>query len=130
MLLRQVEVLLAVLQEGSFTLAADRMEMTQPAVSHAVATLEKNLSLRLLQRGRTGVQLTPDGQRLLPHFQKLARTAEHLREEAARGPDTLSGKVRIGSFPSTSIHVLPHVIRAMAEQYPRVEVLIFEGLPD
>lgn len=130
MLLRQAEILLYVLQERSFTLAAERLDLTQPAVSHAVASLERHLNLRLLHRARTGVQLTPDGERLLPYVQQLARAAERLREEAARPPHTVSGKVRIGSFPSTSIHILPRVIRTLARQHPQVDVLIFEGVPD
>ncbi|MBR2596815.1 MAG: LysR family transcriptional regulator, partial [Solobacterium sp.] len=55
-----------ILQTGSFSRAADELGYTQSAMSQAIASLEEELGIRLLQRGRSGVRLTPDGEELYP----------------------------------------------------------------
>lgn len=61
--------LLKVIEVGSFTKAADLLGYTQPALSQMIASLEKELSIKILYRSRYGIRLTPEGERLYPSYQ-------------------------------------------------------------
>ncbi|WP_169743911.1 LysR family transcriptional regulator [Deinococcus misasensis] len=127
MLLSQVQVFLMVLETGSFTEAAFRLNVAQSSVSHSLSKLEKQLGVKLLQRDRSGVRLTPQGEALLPYFRSIAHGVAQLQLAARQQQGEVSGKVKIGSFPSTSCRILPRAISALKQQHPQVEVLIFEG---
>src|SRR5215467_13569030 len=79
----QLESFVAVAETGSFTEAAYAIDLTQSAVSHALAALESELGVTLLERNHTGVvALTTVGQRLLPHVRALLAEAETIQQEA------------------------------------------------
>jgi len=68
--------LLKIIEAGSFTKAAELLGYTQPALSQMIASLERELSVKLLYRSRYGVQLTPEGERLLPSIQSTVTQYE------------------------------------------------------
>ena len=125
--LAKYEALLAVVELGSLTKAAERLGCTQSAVSHSIDSLEKELGFPLLKRGRAGVRLTAEGERLLPAARGLLNSAEQLDQVAAaiRGLDT--GTVRIGAFTSVAVHWLPGVLKEFQNDYPRVDFRLFNG---
>ena len=125
--LAQVQAFAAVIDAGSFTLASEQLGMTQSAVSHAVAALEKELQVSLLERDRNGILLTDIGQRVLLHAQAMLVSADHIRQETSAALGLQTGKVRLGSFPSVSAHVLPGLLRQFKQRYPGIEVVLFEG---
>ena len=127
MLLSQVQAFLMVLDTGSFTEAAFRLNVAQSSVSHSLSRLEKSLGVRLLDRDRTGVRLTQQGERLLPYFRSIASGVSQLQQEAQKQQQEISGKVKIGSFPSTSSRILPRTISELKQLHPAVKVSIFEG---
>ena len=93
---------LKVVEVGSFTRAAEILGYTQPAMSQMVASLENELSIKLLYRSRYGVRLTPEGERLLPAIQSSVAQFQSMQNIAGeiRGLD--SGVVRIGTISSIS----------------------------
>ena len=109
--LSRYETLAAVVEQGSLTLAARQMGVTQSAVSHTIDCLEKELGFPVLKRRRAGVRLTDEGERLMPAVRALLSSAEQLGQTAAsiRGLDT--GLVRIGAFTSVAVHWLPAVLK-------------------
>jgi DNA-binding transcriptional LysR family regulator len=127
MTLAQLQVLVAVIQAGTFTGAAERLNMTQSAASHALAGLETELGVTLMERDRGGVTLTEIGKKVLFHAQEILSHAESIRQEtsAARGLEI--GKVRIGTFPSVSARLLPGILRAFNQNFPGIDVVLFEG---
>ncbi|MDD7656758.1 MAG: LysR family transcriptional regulator, partial [Veillonellaceae bacterium] len=82
--------LLKVIQVGSFTKAADLLGYTQPALSQMIASLEKELSIKILYRSRYGIQLTPEGERLYPAIQESVLQYEAMQRQAdeIRGLDS------------------------------------------
>src|SRR5512142_2235823 len=93
-------------QAGSFSAAALSLGYTQSAVSRQVAALEKAVGLRLFDRGRQGVTLTPGGARLLTSaIRALDEIDSALRE--LDGEQTAVGPVRLGAFPTAVIGLLP-----------------------
>ena len=118
---------LKVVEVGSFTKAAEILGYTQPAMSQMVASLENELSIKLLYRSRYGVRLTPEGERLLPAIQSSVAQFQSMQNIAGeiRGLD--SGVVRIGTISSISCHWLPPVIRQFWEKYPNVQLIVHQG---
>ena len=118
---------LKVVEVGSFTRAAEILGYTQPAMSQMVASLENELSIKLLYRSRYGVRLTPEGERLLPAIQSSVAQFQSMQNIAGeiRGLD--SGVVRIGTISSISCHWLPPVIRQFWEKYPNVQLIVHQG---
>ena len=96
-----------ILQTGSFSRAADELGYTQPAMSQAIASLEEELGIRLLQRGRSGVRLTPDGEELYPYIEQLIYRYDAMREKAGEISGLGSGLIRIGTLSSISVNWLP-----------------------
>ena len=127
MKLDKYQVLSAVVEQRSLTLAASALGCTQSAVSHSLDTLERELGFPLLKRGRAGVTLTNEGEQLLPAVRELLRSREQLDQTAAaiRGLDT--GLVRIGAFTSVAVHWLPGVLKEFQTDFPRVDFRLFNG---
>ncbi|PSN19420.1 LysR family transcriptional regulator [filamentous cyanobacterium CCP5] len=126
MKLSQLRILVAVAEHGSFSEAALELEMSQSAVSHAIATLEEHLGVVLLSRGRHGAQLTPVGQRIVSHAQVIGQRSEAIVKEAELAKGLEGGQVRIAAFRSISTHLLPRVIAQFHERYPAVAVSLAE----
>ena len=127
MTLDKYQTLMSVVDCGSLTRAAAELGVTQSAVSHSLDSLEKELGFPILKRGRGGVKLTADGEKLMPSVRALLASAEQLKQTAAsiRGLDT--GTVRIGAFTSVAVHWLPGVLKEFQADYPKVEFRLFNG---
>ena len=121
------QALVTAVEEGSLTIAAEKLGCTQSAVSHSIAGLEEELGFALITRNRSGVRLTPEGERLMPSVRNLLSSAEQLRQTASsiRGLD--SGTVRIGSFTSVAVHWLPAILKHFQQDYPKVEIKLLNG---
>lgn len=119
--------LLKVIEIGSFTKAAELLGYTQPALSQMVASLEKELSIKILYRSRYGIRLTPEGERLYPSIQNSVLQYEAMRRTAdeIRGLD--SGIVRIGTVSSVSCHWLPGIIRTFWQKHPNIQIVLHQG---
>jgi DNA-binding transcriptional LysR family regulator len=126
MKLSQLRILVAVADQGSFSDAALHLEMSQSAVSHAIAALENSLGVILFVRGRHGANLTPLGKEIADHAREMVRRGDAIAKaaEAARG--LKSGQVRIASFRSTATHVLPTVIAQFHQQHPAITINLSE----
>ncbi|MEB4784232.1 LysR family transcriptional regulator [Paenibacillus sp. JJ1683] len=121
------KVFLSVIEAGSFTKAGELLNLTQSAISHAVSALEQELGLTLLIRGRSGIQLTSNGERLMKHFREIIQMNEKLYQEVALIKGLETGTVKIGTFSSVSIHWLPGIIQKFNEQFPLIELKLLDG---
>jgi len=122
--LRDLHILLAVVQCGSMAKAARQLGVSQPAVSEAISGLEHALNVRLLDRGRRGVELTVYGDALL----KSGRAAFHELRQGIKQIELLSdptaGDLRIACPESISSGILGPIIKQMSERYPRVRLFV------
>ena len=127
MKLSRFETLMTVVEQESLTRASQVLGCTQSAVSHSIEALEQELGFAVLKRGRAGVKLTAEGERLLPAVRGLLNSAEQLEQVAAsiRGLD--SGTVRIGAFTSVAVHWLPGVLKEFQADYPKVDFRLLNG---
>jgi DNA-binding transcriptional LysR family regulator len=120
--IRQLESFRSVVREGSFTAAAKRLHMTQPAVSLHIKALEEELGARLLERDARGVRLTPAGTALLAATDTaLASLAEGVRRiEEIRAPER--GTVVLACGDTVALHLLPPVLTAFRRAHAQAEV--------
>jgi DNA-binding transcriptional LysR family regulator len=127
---RRMLTLHAVARHRSFSRAAEELSLTQSAVSQQVSALERQLGVRLLERGRGGVRPTVAGEALLAHAQaladRLALAALQLAELAAESRRSL----RIGAFGSALATVVPRAAAGLLARHPDVEVRLSEGRLD
>jgi DNA-binding transcriptional LysR family regulator len=112
---------------GSFSRAGEALSLTQPAVSQQVSALERQLGVRLLERGPGGPTPTEAGALLLAHADaladRLAQADAQVAELSAAERETL----RIGGFPSALASVIPRAIARLRERRPHVQVEAEEG---
>ncbi|MFB9691042.1 LysR family transcriptional regulator [Amycolatopsis plumensis] len=124
--LQQLRAFVAVVDTGGFTLASDEIGLTQSAISHAVAALEREIGTALISRGREGVRLTGPGERVLVHARTALRQVELIEEEAAAIRGLRRGRLRVGGFPS-ACQLLPPLIAELRRIHPGIEVALWEG---
>ena len=116
-----------IITEGSFTKAADKLNMTQSAVSHAVNSLEKMIGFPIFNRLKTGIQLTQEGSKLLPYIEQMVFTEDRFHNEVNIINAVEVGTLRMGSFASASSRILPEIIRAFNESYPGIAIELYDG---
>lgn len=124
--LSQLRALVAIADTGSFSEAALQMDLSQSAVSHAIATLEDELGVILLSRSRHGAVLTPVGQQITEEARLVLQSLQNLCHQADLAKGLQSGEVRLAAFRSVATHILPEVIRQFREQYPHIPIAIDE----
>ncbi|CAH0317149.1 LysR family transcriptional regulator [Pseudomonas mediterranea] len=130
MTLTQLEIFSLVAELRGFTAAATRLGISQSAVSHAIKSLEQELGVELLRRHQSVVELSDIGQQLLLRARAMLGLANTLRQEAADARGMRRGTLRIGSFgPTSSMKLLPTILRRYRALHPGIEVHIDEG-PD
>ena len=127
MALDKYQTLMSVVDCGSLTRAAAELGVTQSAVSHSLDSLEKELGFTVIRRSRAGVQLTSEGERLLPAVRGLLAAAEQLNQTASSIRGLESGTVRIGAFTSVAVHWLPPVLKEFQQDYPKVDFKLLNG---
>ncbi|WP_419902703.1 LysR family transcriptional regulator [Kiloniella sp.] len=126
----QLEILVALADARGFTLAAQRLGITQSAVSHAIKSLETEFGTELVVRRHVQVDFTEIGIRLLSRAREILGLSETMRQEAASFRGLKMGSVRVASFgPSSSLHLLPNILAEFRKAYPEIDVYVEEG-PD
>lgn len=121
------EIFLKVCETGSFSKAAEALSYTQSGISQMMAGFEEELGVQLFARAKKGVTLTDNGRMLMPYIQEMANQKDKLRQAAFNINHKIEGKLRIGSFSSVTALWMPDVIHFFNENYPQVEVQIFDG---
>lgn len=125
---RVYRVLEKVLEERSFTNAANALNLTPSAVSHMVAKLEDRCGFPLLFRNKTGIGLTKEGERLVPVLLEALRAEEKVEAEIQSINRQRGNGLHIGTLESIFSNWLPEVVVAFKNKYPDVEINITEGI--
>jgi DNA-binding transcriptional LysR family regulator len=120
--LRDLHILLSVVQHGSMAKAAAQLSVSQPAISDAIATLETALGVRVLDRSRKGVEPTSYGVLLLKYGQMAIDDLRQGVKEIEFLADPTAGELRIGCPDSVANGPLVPIIQFLGERYPRVRV--------
>ena len=124
----QLEIFALIAELKSFTATAEKLGISQSAVSHALKSLEQQWGINLISRSQSDIELTTTGQQLLTHVKELLSISDTLEKEVAAIHGLNEGTLRIGSFgASSSIYLLPEILETFRQSYPKIEIYIDEG---
>lgn len=126
---KKLEALAMAVRMGSFTRAAETLGYTQSGLTHMMNSLETELGLTLLLRGKSGVRLSPAGQELLPELRSLADAADALDQAAEQLRQRNCSTLRLGAYSSIARHWVPQIMAEYRKVCPDTQVsLIMDGL--
>jgi DNA-binding transcriptional LysR family regulator len=120
---RQLRQFLAVVELKSFTAAAEKLHMTQPALTRSVQQIEERFGVKLIERGSKSFELTPFGHMLAERARLIEQEFAHIDSEMAALKSGETGTLRIGTGVS-AIGYLPDALAAFREQRPNVTVRV------
>lgn len=125
---RRLLEFLAVVRHGSFSAAAAARNMSQPALSQAIALLEREIGETVVERGRHGARPNRLGRSLVHHAEALEALLLRARRETDLMARGLVGALAIGITPITSVGLVPKVVARLLAETPDISVSIVEGL--
>ncbi|MFC6638926.1 LysR family transcriptional regulator [Sulfitobacter sediminilitoris] len=117
----QIRTFLWVARLGGFRKAAERLHLSQPAVSTRIANLEDELRVPLFERGPGDLVLTKHGTLLLSYAEQMLFVEEEIKQRVAN-PSEAEGLFRVGASETIAQSWLPDFLKAFSQQYPRVNV--------
>lgn len=116
----QLKSFVAVAELSSFSEAADKLFLTQPAISKRIAALEEQLHCKLFNRIGRNISLTQEGMRLLPRAREILFTVEQTEREIREGSESISGDLNIMTSHHVGLHRLPPLLKSFVNRYPEV----------
>jgi DNA-binding transcriptional LysR family regulator len=125
----RLAALVAVAEAGSITRAAERLGYTPPALSQQLAKLEREAGTALLVRHHRGARLTDAGEVLVVRARRVLDELERARHELARLAGLSGGTLRLGTFQTAGMHLLPPVLSAFRRAHPDVRLTVANHEP-
>lgn len=125
--MNRYDVILKVIEKGSFTEAAAELGYSQSAVSQTIHSLEEEFHTTLIHRGHDGISLTKDGQAYFPYMQAVVKAEQNLIDKKKEMAGLVDENIRIGTITSVSRNLLPTLIQKFHEQYPQVHFALRQG---
>src|SRR4051794_4349873 len=126
--IRQMRYFEALAATGHFGKAARLVNISQPALSAQIADMERILDLKLVERGRSGAFLTPEGQDLLPDIRGILESVDRLQARVQAGQGLLRGRLRLGIIPTVAPYLVPELIPQIRALYPDLNIELKESL--
>jgi DNA-binding transcriptional LysR family regulator len=127
--LRDLRILMTVVECGTMGKAAERLAISQPVVSKAIADIEHALGVRLLDRSQRGIEPTPYGRALIKRCTAIFDEMRQSIEEIEYLSDPTVGEVRIGATDPINAAIVAPVIDRLSRQYPRITFHVVSGVP-
>ncbi|MDO8351779.1 MAG: hydrogen peroxide-inducible genes activator [Gallionella sp.] len=128
MTLNELRYIVAVAQELNFRRAAEKAYISQPALSLAIQKLEQELAVRIFERGKSSISVTPVGHAIIEQAQRVLEEAERIREIALQGQNQLDTPLRIGVIHSVGPYLLPDLIPALKSLTPHMPLEVEENI--
>ena len=126
--LDQLRAFVEVVERGSFTRAANELNLSQPAVTHQVHELERRFKAPLVERLGKRVYLTQAGEKLLEHARHLLEDDARAHADMRRFGDGSLGRVRVGTSMTLLMYALPPILRQLKTDHPQLEISLKVGL--
>ncbi len=128
--LRQLQYLVAVAETKGFHRAAELCHVSQPTLSAQVQHIEAALGVRVFERTRRGVVVTPVGEEVLVHARRVLAQVQELVAAASRARDPLHGTLRVGVIPTIAPYLLPHILPAFGRAFPHLRMVLREEMTE
>lgn len=127
MTLSQIEIFVELAKEKNFSRTAEKLGITQSAVSHAIKKLEQDLGVYLVSRERKNFQFTEMGANLLIYCREIQQQVRNIKLEVKAQKLGTKGSIRLGTVWSVAHTILPKLLNAYKRKHPTVDILVFEG---
>lgn len=114
---------------GTMAATAESLHLTPSAVSQQISQLEREAEVALIERRGRGVVLTPAGERLVGHVERIMVVLDEARSELAQMRSEIAGELRVAAFPSIAVAVVAETVRGLRSAYPKLEVVVVELEP-
>ena len=128
MTLAELQYVIAVAQERHFGRAAERVFVTQPALSLAIKKLEEELGTTIFERRPNRIEMTALGEQIVQQAQRVLDEAEHIKVLAAQGKDQLNGQLRLGVIATVGPYILPDLVPLLHARAPKMPLELEETL--
>jgi LysR family hydrogen peroxide-inducible transcriptional activator len=126
--LNELRYVVALAEEGHFGRAAARCHVSQPTLSAQLKKLERGLGVRLFERTNRRVAATPAGEEIVAQARRVLEEADKIGELAGRHEGPLCGPLRLGLIPTVGPYLLPPLVPALHEGFPRLQLVLREDL--
>ena len=126
--LRQLRYFKAVVTQGSFSEAANRLGRTQQAISKSIAQLEESIGVPLLDRGARTVRPTAVGRLLLQHAETIELQIDSFTEQITSLRQSSAGKVKIGTGPTAATNLLPSALLQLNQKQSQIAIEVYAGI--
>lgn len=130
MTLVQLEYIVAIDTYRSFGVAAEKCFITQPTMSMQVHKLEEDLGVKLFDRSKQPVVPTEIGEEIIEQARQILKESYKIKELISNRKAGIEGELRIGVIPTMAPYLMPKVISAFMEKYPKVQLIIWEYMTD
>ena len=128
--IRVLRYFLTVVREESITKASEVLHITQPTLSRQLAQMEEEIGVKLFDRGTRKIKLTNEGILLRRRAEEILQLVDKTEKELAEQEEQVEGKISIGCGEIASVQLLPELIDAFRQKYPRVTFDIFTATAD
>ncbi|WP_052352746.1 selenium metabolism-associated LysR family transcriptional regulator [Neobacillus dielmonensis] len=122
--LNKLDAFILVVEKGSFSESAAALHSSQPAISLKIKSLEEDLGFELLDRGASGIHLTPAGALVYQAAKEMIKTWRRLEDDLVGFQDTLTGNLTIGASTIPGTYLVPAMIKRFRDRFPKVDVSI------
>ena len=122
--LQQMEILIALVETGSFTRASGKLFLSQPSLTKQIQNLEESVGSRLVNRGSAGISLTPEGGILYEYARRILRLREDAKERIGRLKEQESGHIYISASTIPATYILPRLLGLLKKTHPDMQVHI------
>ncbi|MGR8920261.1 MAG: LysR substrate-binding domain-containing protein [Gammaproteobacteria bacterium] len=130
MTLTELRYVVAAARHRHFGRAAESCFVSQPTLSVGIRKLEEELGVRLFERTRSDVIITPIGEQIVAQAEAVLQAAEDIRQTAAAAADPLGGELRLGVIYTIGPYLVPQLIPALRELAPELTLLVQENFTD
>ncbi|MFS0593410.1 LysR family transcriptional regulator [Cytobacillus horneckiae] len=123
-------ILKTVAEENNITKAAERLYISQPALTYRINQIEQDVKVQILERRKKGIKFTDEGKFLVQYANEMLHRLQHVQEELASMSDRTKGIIRIGVSSNYARIKLPSILQSFLEQYDRVQFSVITGWSD
>jgi DNA-binding transcriptional LysR family regulator len=122
--MQQLEALIHLVEERSFSRAAKRMHLTQPSLTKHIRNMEEALGTKVVNRASRNLALTPEGKVLYDYARRIVRLRDEARERVLRLRETESGDILIAASTIPATYILPYAIAGFRKKHPRIRTTV------
>jgi DNA-binding transcriptional LysR family regulator len=122
--LQQMEAVISLVEEGSFSRAAKRMLLTQPALTKNIRNVEDYLGVRVVNRSNSGISLTPEGKIIYDYAQRMVKLRDEARTKIIKLHENTGGNIYIGASTIPATYILPRALSEFKKKHLDIRIYI------